>query len=163
MRFSRYQVIVVVVELTDCHKRTGIRLNWIMNGELLLQCSSNRWSSFFKNLLSSTLNFLITEYACLTFFAKEIHLTDNSLCEDLTRICEILFLFSRVKRTDWEANLVKYAGSDAASGWAGWALAHPEFGSSVNHITSRGQIMPTTLLVAHPDSKTQRHLWQGMH
>ena len=28
--------------------------------------------------------------------------------------------------------------SDAASGWAGWALAHPEFGSSVNPITTRG-------------------------
>ena len=50
--------------------------------------------------------------------------------------------------------------SAAASGWAGWALAHPEFGSSVNPITTRGggQIMPTTLLLAHPDLKTQRHL-----
>ena len=28
--------------------------------------------------------------------------------------------------------------SAAASGWAGWALAHPEFGSSVNPITKRG-------------------------
>ena len=28
--------------------------------------------------------------------------------------------------------------SDAASGWAGWALAHPGFGSSVNPITNRG-------------------------
>ena len=28
--------------------------------------------------------------------------------------------------------------SDAASGWAGRALAHPEFGSSVNPITTRG-------------------------
>ena len=28
--------------------------------------------------------------------------------------------------------------SDAASGRAGWALAHPEFGSSVNSITARG-------------------------
>ena len=28
--------------------------------------------------------------------------------------------------------------SDAAIGWAGWALAHPEFGSSVNPITTRG-------------------------
>ena len=27
--------------------------------------------------------------------------------------------------------------SAAASGWAGWALAHPEFGSSVNPITTR--------------------------
>ena len=28
--------------------------------------------------------------------------------------------------------------SAAASGWAGWALAHPEIGSSVNPITTRG-------------------------
>ena len=28
--------------------------------------------------------------------------------------------------------------SAAASGRAGWALAHPEFGSSVNPITTRG-------------------------
>ena len=28
--------------------------------------------------------------------------------------------------------------SDAGSEWAGWALAHPEFGSSVNPITTRG-------------------------
>ena len=31
-----------------------------------------------------------------------------------------------------------YLCSAAASGWAGWALAHPEFGSSVNPITTRG-------------------------
>ena len=28
--------------------------------------------------------------------------------------------------------------SAAASGWAGWAKAHPEFGSSVNPIITRG-------------------------
>ena len=28
--------------------------------------------------------------------------------------------------------------SAAASGWAGWALAHPKFWSSVNPITTRG-------------------------
>ena len=28
--------------------------------------------------------------------------------------------------------------SAAASGWAGWALAHPEFWSLVNPITTRG-------------------------
>ena len=28
--------------------------------------------------------------------------------------------------------------SDATSGWAGWALAHLEFGSSVNSIPTRG-------------------------
>ena len=47
--------------------------------------------------------------------------------------------------------------SDAASGWAGWALVHPEFGRLINPITARGQIMPTTLLLAHPDLKIQRH------
>ena len=31
-----------------------------------------------------------------------------------------------------------YTDSDAARGWAGWALAHPKFGSSVNPITTRG-------------------------
>ena len=36
-----------------------------------------------------------------------------------------------------KSRLVK-SSSDAASGWAGWALAHPEFGSSVNPITTRG-------------------------
>ena len=48
--------------------------------------------------------------------------------------------------------------SDAVSGWAGLALDHPEFGSSVNLISTKGgggrmQIMPTTLLIAHPDLK----------
>ena len=28
--------------------------------------------------------------------------------------------------------------SDVASGWAGWALAHPEFGVSVNPIPTKG-------------------------
>ena len=32
----------------------------------------------------------------------------------------------------------QYQSSGAASGWAGWALDHPEFGSSVNPITTRG-------------------------
>ena len=32
----------------------------------------------------------------------------------------------------------KLNSSDAASGWAGWSLAHQEFGSSVNPITTRG-------------------------
>ena len=37
-------------------------------------------------------------------------------------------------------NLLEFAlcNSAAASGWAGWALAHPEFGSSANPITTRG-------------------------
>ena len=43
--------------------------------------------------------------------------------------------------------------SDAASGWAGWAL-----GVQLTLLQPGGQIMPTTLLLAHPDLKTQRHL-----
>ena len=42
------------------------------------------------------------------------------------------------------------------------------FGSSVNPITTRGRIMPITLLLVHPDLKTQlhlcfdnTHLWDG--
>ena len=34
--------------------------------------------------------------------------------------------------------LLEIPDSAAASGWAGWALAHPEFGSTVNPITTRG-------------------------
>ena len=47
-----------------------------------------------------------------------------------------------------------YAVSDDASRWVKWALAHPEFRSSVNPIITREQILPTALLLAHPDLKT---------
>ena len=50
--------------------------------------------------------------------------------------------------------LFRMLSSDAASGWAVWALAHPEFGVSVNPIPTRGQIITTALLLAHPDLKT---------
>ena len=42
--------------------------------------------------------------------------------------------------------------SDAVSGWAVWALVHPEFESSVNPIPTRGRgkIMPTKLLSGCP-------------
>ena len=33
-------------------------------------------------------------------------------------------------------------------------LAHPEFGLSLPISNQRGQIMPNTLLIAHPDLKT---------
>ena len=41
---------------------------------------------------------------------------------------------------DFQTFLFKFniiGHSDAASGWAGWALAHPEFGSSVHPIPTR--------------------------
>ena len=49
---------------------------------------------------------------------------------------------------------MKSNSSDAVSEWAGWNLAHPEFGVSFNPIPTRGQIMFTTLLLVHADLKT---------
>lgn len=47
------------------------------------------------------------------------------------------------------------AGSDAVSGGlVCTTLADPEFGSSVNLIPTKGQIISTTLLIAHPGWKT---------
>ena len=43
-----------------------------------------------------------------------------------------------VKINSESAFLVFIPHSAAASGWAGWAFAHLEFGSSVNPITTRG-------------------------
>ena len=46
---------------------------------------------------------------------------------------------------------------DVVSRWAGWALAHPEFGISVEPIPTmggEGPAMPTRLLSAPPDLKT---------
>ena len=40
--------------------------------------------------------------------------------------------------------------SDAASGWAGWALAHSEFGSSFNPITTRGADYAHHITVSPP-------------
>ena len=38
----------------------------------------------------------------------------------------------------FKQSLDLYSISAAASGWAGWALAHPEFGVSVKPISTRG-------------------------
>ena len=53
-----------------------------------------------------------------------------------------------VRHSEFNQQIVDYSAAASV-----WALAHPELGSS------GGQIMPTTLLLAHPDLKTQRHLW----
>ena len=47
-----------------------------------------------------------------------------------------LLSFSTYKKL--APNALGFTCSAAASGWAGWALAHPEFRSSVNPITTRG-------------------------
>ena len=68
----------------------------------------------------------------------------------------VIDLDSKVKDNKWHMVLgIEFSvllTSDAACGRAGWALAHPDFGSSVNPIPTRGrQIMPISLLLSHPD------------
>ena len=69
-------------------------------------------------------------------------------------------LDSKVKDNKWHMVLgIEFdvvLTSYATCGWAGQALAHPDFESSVNPIPTipRGQIMPTTLLLTQPDLKT---------
>ena len=53
-----------------------------------------------------------------------------------TRPINFGHLYSKFKFTT--LHTICTIGSDAAIGWAGWTLAHPEFGSSVNPITTRG-------------------------
>ena len=48
--------------------------------------------------------------------------------------------------------------SDAASGWAGWALAHPEFGSSVNPITIRGADYAHHITTCPPPTEFETYL-----
>ena len=56
-----------------------------------------------------------------------------------------------------ESSGVMALGSDAASGWAGWALAHLEFGSSVNPITTREG---RSVYVAVPKQNTEYQYWK---
>ena len=51
--------------------------------------------------------------------------------------------------------MLKYS-SAAAGGWAGWAsLAHPEFGSSVNPITTRGADYAHHITASPPEFEIQ--------
>ena len=52
--------------------------------------------------------------------------------------------------------------SDAASGCSGWALAHPEFWSSVNPITTRGADYAHHITASPPVLKTQQHLLKDL-
>ena len=58
----------------------------------------------------------------------------------------------------WLEMVVKRLFSDVASGWAGWALAHPEFGSSVNPITTKGADHAHHITASPPGFENQRHL-----
>ena len=44
--------------------------------------------------------------------------------------------------------------SDAVNGWAGWALAYLEFGSSVSPIPTRGSDFAHHITACTPDLKT---------
>ena len=46
--------------------------------------------------------------------------------------------------------------SDAASGWAGWALVNPEFGVSLNPIPTRGADYAQRITDCPPGSTTIR-------
>ena len=53
---------------------------------------------------------------------------------------EILIFLKILLGPKWATTQIKIVAlySDAASGWTGWALAHPKFGISVNPTTTRG-------------------------
>ena len=57
-------------------------------------------------------------------FAYEISISINNMA------------LNAVRKSIVSSEVIHY--SAAASGWAGWVLAHQEFGSSVNPITTRG-------------------------
>ena len=47
--------------------------------------------------------------------------------------------------------LISNSSGNVGYGWAGWAIAHPGFGRSVNTISTKGgRLCPPTLLLAHP-------------
>ena len=80
--------------------------------------------SFFKEFSRITKIWKATEENLLIFdiLPKGINLNLHQQFSDTSRNLYIIWFHT----------------SDAASGWAGWALAHLEFWSSVNPITSRG-------------------------
>ena len=45
--------------------------------------------------------------------------------------------------------ITRHSYRDVGNGWAGWAIAHPSFGRSVNHISTRGADVPPILPLAH--------------
>ena len=58
--------------------------------------------------------------------------------------------YTSTKRTSM--NYISF-NSDAASGWAEWALVHLEFGSSVNPITTKGADYAHHITVSPPGFK----------
>ena len=50
------------------------------------------------------------------------------------------------------------ANMGVGDGWAGWAIAHPSFGRSVNSILTK-QIVLSTLKLAHPALDTFLRPW----
>ena len=53
-----------------------------------------------------------------------------------------------------------YIYSAAASGWAEWALAYPEFGRSVNPITTRGADYAHQITASPPGFENPAHRGQ---
>jgi hypothetical protein len=55
--------------------------------------------------------------------------------------------------------IISYVYSAAASAVGGQGKPTRNLGAQLTLLQPGGQIMPTTLLLAHPDLKSQRHLW----
>ena len=58
-----------------------------------------------------------------------------------------LFCYLGIDKTYWKC---LFLFSDATSGWAGWTLAHLEFGSSVNPTTTRGADYAQHIIASPP-------------
>ena len=64
------------------------------------------------------------------------------LASSISRKESLDILFKKKKKMHGKENVMSHC-SDVARGWAGWALAYPEFGSSVNPIpTGEDRLCP---------------------
>ena len=106
-----------------------IKKSWTVSNQTG-QCGMHffgRWAQSFKWTSDEVTRYLFT-VSLWTGFARNENIF---LC----------LLYGHIKPAHNEtlaSMVLKFIYSAAASGWAGWALAHPEFGSSVNPITTRG-------------------------
>ena len=60
-------------------------------------------------------------------------------------------LFISNPTMELQSGSISISSRDVGNGWAGWEIAHPGFGRSVNTISTRwSRLEPPSLLLAHP-------------